>query len=87
MRVMYSLLVFPFILFTVSVLGIIINWTNIILLLTIIEIMLLSVSLTFLIVASSVNNFTGLVIAVLIITVASLESVIGLSIMISSYKI
>ena len=64
----------------------IINRTNIILLLISIEIILRSISLNFLIAASSINNFTGLVIAVFIITVAAVESAIGLSIMISFYK-
>ena len=64
----------------------IINRTNIILLLISIEIILRSISLNFLIAASSINNFTRLVIAVFIITVAAVESAIGLSIMISFYK-
>ena len=49
--------------------------------------MLLSVSLNFLIVSSSLNDLIGLVVAIFIITVAAVESAIGLSIMISFYKI
>ena len=49
--------------------------------------MLLSVSLNFLIVSSSLNDLIGLVVAIFIITVAAVESAIGLSIMISFNKI
>lgn len=87
MRIVYSLAVFPYILFTVSILGIIINRSNIILLLISIEIMLISISLNFLILSFSINNFTGLIMAVFVITVAAVESAIGLSIMISFYKV
>ena len=84
MRTMYFLLMFPSILFFMSILGIIINRASIVLLLISIEIILLSISLNFLIISSSVNNFTGLVVAVFAITV---ESAIGLSIIIFFYKI
>lgn len=84
---MYSLTTFPYILFTVSILGIIINKSNIILLLISIEIMLLSISLNFLILSLSISNFTGLIVAVFVITIAAVESAIGLSIMISFYKV
>lgn len=84
---MYSLTVFPYILFTISILGIIINRSNIILLLISIEVMLISISLNFLVLSSSISNFTGLIVAVFVITVAAVESAIGLSIMISFYKV
>nr|AER54548.1 NADH dehydrogenase subunit 4L [Millepora sp. EK-2011] len=84
---MYSLTVFPYILFTISILGIIINRSNIILLLISIEVMLISISLNFLVLSSSTNDFTGLIVAVFVITVAAVESAIGLSIMISFYKV
>ena len=48
--------------------------------------MLLSISLNFLILSLSISNFIGLVVAVFVITVAAVESAIGLSIMISFYK-
>ena len=88
MRIMYSLLIFPFIIFVISMLGIVITRTNIIHLLISINVMLLSISLNFLIVSSSINNFMGLVMAaVFVITVPAVESTIGLSITISVYKI
>lgn len=87
MRIVYSLTVFPFILFSISILGVIINRTNIILLLISIEIMLLSISLSFLIISLWLSSIIGLVVVIFVITVAAVESAIGLSIMISFYKI
>ena len=83
MRIMYFLLMF----FVMSILGVIINRGSIILLLISIEVILLSISLTFLIISSSVSNFTGLVVAVFAITVAAVESAIGLSIIIFFIKL
>lgn len=77
----------PILLFGLSLLGIIINKSNIILLLICIEMMLLSISLNFLVITLNLSNAIGLVIFVFIITVAAVESAIGLSIMISFYKI
>lgn len=77
----------PVLIFILSLLGIMINRTNIILLLICIEMMLLSICLNFLIVSHSLNNVLGLVMVIFIITVAAVESAIGLSIMISFYKV
>lgn len=77
----------PIILFIVSIIGIIINRSNIILILICIEIMLLSVSLNFLLNAFFLNSIIGQISAIYIVTVAAIESAIGLSIMISFYKI
>lgn len=87
MRIVYSLTVFPFVLFFISILGIIINRTSIILLLISIEIMLLSISLSFLTISLWFNSIIGLIAVIFVITVAAVESAIGLSIMISFYKI
>ena len=77
----------PILLFSLSFLGIIINRTNIILILVCIEIMLLSICLNFMIITLDIDNCIGLVIFIFIITVAAVESAIGLSIMISFYKV
>lgn len=87
MRIVYSLIVFPFVLFSISILGIIVNRTSIILLLISIEIMLLSISLSFLTISLWFSNIIGLIASIFVITVAAVESAIGLSIMISFYKI
>ena len=77
----------PILIFVLSLLGIMINRTNIILLLICIEMMLLSICLNFLIISHSLNNILGLITVILVITVAAVESAIGLSIMISFYKV
>nr|YP_001648638.1 NADH dehydrogenase subunit 4L [Hydra oligactis]ABW76616.1 NADH dehydrogenase subunit 4L [Hydra oligactis] len=75
------------IMFCISIIGIIINRSNIILILISIEILLLSVSMNFML--SSLINFSleGQIIAIYIITIATIESAIGLSIIVAFYKI
>ena len=88
MRVMYFNLTFlPLIMFCFSILGIVLNRSNIILLLICIEIMLLSMTLNFLIYALIINCISSQIGSIFIITVAAVESAIGLSIMISFYKV
>jgi len=77
----------PIIIFIFSIIGIIINRSNIILILICIEIMLLSVSLNFLINAFLLDSLIGQISAIYVITSAAVESAIGLSIMVSFYKI
>ena len=84
---MTNLIIFPIVLFILGVLGVIINRSNIILILICIEIMLLSISFNFLIQSFLTNSILGQAIALWIITVAAVESAIGLSIMISFYKL
>lgn len=82
-----SLYFFPLILFVISIIGIILNQSNIIIILICIEIMLLSISMNFLIHAFIIDNALGQICSIYIITVAAVESAIGLSIMISFYKL
>nr|BAR91065.1 NADH dehydrogenase subunit 4L [Hydra vulgaris] len=75
------------IMFCISIIGIVINRSNIILILVSIEILLLSISMNFIL--SSLTNFSleGQIIAIYIITIAAIESAIGLSIIVAFYKI
>nr|CUS58571.1 TPA: NADH dehydrogenase subunit 4L [Hydractinia symbiolongicarpus] len=77
----------PLIIFILSFIGIMLNRSNIILILICIEIMLLSISLNFLIHSFIINNLIGQISSIYIITTAAVESAIGLSIMISFYKL
>nr|ALO20824.1 NADH dehydrogenase subunit 4L [Eudendrium capillare] len=77
----------PVSMFIFSILGIIINRKNIILILLCIEIMLLSISLNILITSFIIDVILGQFIALYIFTVAAVESAIGLSIIISFYKL
>jgi NADH:ubiquinone oxidoreductase subunit K len=77
----------PILIFILSIIGIILNRSNIILILICIEIMLLSLSLNFLILSYKNYSLIGQIITIYIITVAAVESAIGLSIMIAFYKL
>ena len=77
----------PLILFILSIVGVIINRSNIILILICIEMMLLSISLNFIINCFFLESILGQLSSIYVITVAAVESAIGLSIMISFYKV
>lgn len=87
MRIVIDIQYIPIFIFFLSWIGILINRTNILLLLICIEIMLLSLSLNFLIISYFNTSIIGQIISIFIITIAAVESAIGLSIMISFYKI
>jgi NADH-ubiquinone oxidoreductase chain 4L len=77
----------PLILFSIGILGFVLNRKNIILMLISIEIMLLAI--TFLILISSINfnDILGQTYAIYIITIAGAESAIGLGILVSFYRL
>ena len=88
MRIMlYEINFLPLLLFNLSLIGLMINRSNILLILISIEIMLLSLSLNFIITSIYNESIIGQIIAIFITTVAAVESAIGLSIMIAFYKI
>lgn len=74
-------------LFSIGILGFVLNRKNIILMLISIEIMLLSV--TFLILLSSLgfDDILGQTYAIYIITIAGAESAIGLGILVAFYRL
>lgn len=76
-----------FILFIISILGIIINRKNLIVLLMCIELALLSINFIFIVSASFLDNLLGELFAFYILVVAAAESAIGLSILVSFYRI
>ena len=81
MRIMLILL------FVISIIGIILNRTHTILILICIELMLLSITLNFLVNSTLLNSITGQIYSLYIITVAAVETAIGLSILITFYKV
>ncbi len=88
MRIMNLNIIFlPIIIFILSLVGIAINRTNIILILICIEIMLLSITINILITSYLLNIILAQLCAIYIITIAAVESAIGLSIIISFYKL
>lgn len=74
-------------LFVISIIGIILNRTHTILILICIELMLLSITLNFLVNSTLLNSITGQIYSLYIITVAAVETAIGLSILITFYKV
>ena len=75
------------ILFIKGVIGILVNRTNIIIILMCIEIILLSVNLNFIIVSIYLDDFLGQIFSLFVLTVAAAESAIGLAILILYYRI
>lgn len=82
-----ELYILPLSLFTLSMLGISINRSNIIMILVCFEMMLLSIIISFLFGAYFLNNDLGQLGSIFIMTMAAIESAIGLSIMIVFSKI
>jgi NADH-ubiquinone oxidoreductase chain 4L len=75
------------ILFLIGILGFILNRKNIILMIIAIEIMLLSITLLILINSFYFDDNIGQTFSVYIISIAGAESVIGLSILVSYYRL
>lgn len=88
MRVMaLELFILPLSLFTLSMLGISINRSNIIMILLCLEMMLLSIIISFLFGSYFQSNDLGQLGSIFIMTMAAIESAIGLSIMIVFSKL
>ena len=79
-------LVLGAILFSIGVCGMFMNRRNIIVILMSIEIMLLSVNVTFVAFSSYLNDLTGQIFTLFILTVAAAEAAIGLAISILYYR-
>ena len=82
-----ELYILPLSLFTLSMLGISINRSNIIMILLCLEMMLLSIIISFLFGSYFQGNDIGQLGSILIMTMAAIESAIGLSIMIVFSKL
>ena len=74
-------------LFIIGIIGFILNRKNIILLIIAIEIMLLAVTLLILISSYSFDDGIGQIFSIFIISLAGAESVIGLSILVSYFRL
>ena len=78
---------FTVVLFLIGMLGFILNRKNLILMIIAIEIMLLSVTLLILISSFSFDDNIGQTFSLYIISIAGVESVIGLSILVAYYRL
>lgn len=74
------------VLFSLSLVGIVINRRNLITLLMCIELMLLAVNMNFVAFSSYLHNLAGEVFVFFILTVAAAEAAIGLAILVVLYR-
>ena len=74
------------VLFTIGVLGIFINRKNVIVILTSVELILLSVNINMVAFSAALHDITGQVFTFLILTVAAAEAAIGLAILVAFYR-
>tara|TARA_B100000795_G_scaffold134164_1_gene100168 strand:+ start:1797 stop:2102 length:306 start_codon:yes stop_codon:yes gene_type:complete len=73
--------------FTIGVLGIVLNRKNIIIIYMSIELMLFAVSLNFIVFSIYLDDIVGQIFTLYILTIAACESAIGLAILVSYYKV
>ena len=74
------------IIFTIGVLGIFLNKKNVIIILMSIELLLLSININFIAFSSYLNDISGQVFAMFILTVAASEAAIGLAILVAFFR-
>ena len=79
-------LVLGAILFAISVVGIVLNRKNVIIILMAIELMLLAVNMNFIAFSHYLNDSAGQVFVFFILTVAAAESAIGLAILVVLFR-
>lgn len=75
------------ILFFIGVLGLVLNRKNILIIIMSIELMLLAVNLNFIVFSIYLDDITGYVFVLFVLTVAATESAIGLAILSVYYKL
>ncbi|MCC6736413.1 MAG: NADH-quinone oxidoreductase subunit NuoK [Bauldia sp.] len=74
------------ILFTLGVFGILVNRKNVIIMLMSVELILLAVNLNFVAFSSFLQDLSGQIFALLILTVAAAEAAIGLAILVAFFR-
>ena len=74
------------VLFTIGIIGIFLNRKNVIIILMSIELMLLAVNINFVAFSSFLNDLSGQVFTMFILTVAAAEAAIGLAILVSFFR-
>ncbi len=74
------------ILFTLGIFGIFINRKNIIIILMSVELMLLAVNINLIAFSTELNDLTGQIFAMFVLTVAAAEAAIGLAILVAYFR-
>ena len=80
-------MIWTILLFIIGILGFVLNRKNIILMIISLEIMLLAVTLNIILSSLAFDDILGLTWAVYIISIAGVESAIGLSILVVYYRL
>ena len=73
-------------LFTIGVFGIFVNRKNVIIILMSIELILLSVNINFVAFSAYLNDVSGQVMAMFVLTVAAAEAAVGLAILVTFFR-
>ena len=81
------ILFFIAVLFTIGVMGLVLNRKNILIIIMSIELMLLSVNLNFIVFSIYLDDLLGQLFVLFVLTIAATESSIGLAILSSYYKL
>jgi NADH-quinone oxidoreductase subunit K len=74
------------ILFTIGVVGIFLNRKNIIIILMSIELILLAVNINFVAFSTYLNDVSGQIMAMFVLTVAAAEAAVGLAILVTFFR-
>ena len=74
------------ILFTIGVFGIFVNRKNVIIILMSIELILLAVNINFVAFSSYLNEVSGQIMAMFVLTVAAAEAAVGLAILVTFFR-
>ena len=74
------------ILFTIGVFGIFVNRKNIIVILMSIELILLAVNINFVAFSTYLNDISGQIMAMFVLTVAAAEAAVGLAILVTFFR-
>ena len=86
MITLYHYLVVAAILFTIGLVGLFVNRRNIIVILMAIELMLLAVNINLVAFSAFLQDLTGQIFTMFILTVAAAEAAIGLAILVIFYR-
>jgi NADH-quinone oxidoreductase subunit K len=82
-----ALLLIPFTLFLIGIIGIFVNRKNILLVIICVELILLSINFAFLLVSFYLDDMMGQIFVIFILTIASAETSIGLAILVVYYRV
>jgi len=75
------------ILFTIGILGLVLNRKNILIVLMSVELILLSINMNFIVFSVYLDDLFGQMFALFVLSIAAAESAIGLAILVSYYRV